>query len=785
LNLFRQNPVGATHVRQISILLVETNQKDVEAIQKCLENNGLIFKLDWVSDRNHFLRSLTQGKYDLVLAEYDLAEIQGLEVLNLIQQRLGRLPVIFVSHLEAVEVEVEALQRGATDFVLKQRLSKLPIAIDRAFAIQKDSFAYQQKQAEQQSLKADDLFDQAVVGIAYTDLQGNILRVNPKLCEMLGYSAAELHRKNFQHITHPDDVNPSPINDRRRCVVNGNPGFALQKRYLRHDGSYLWADLTVSMINNPVGKSYAIGFIEDISDRKEAEAKLQKSQQFLANILKSAFDGIMGFQSVRNAQGKIIDFEWISVNPAAAAIINRTPEQLLGKRLLAEMPGNATEGLFEQYVQVVETGKACENEFYYNHENIKAWFQNVAVKHDDGFVVTFRNITFQKEVEEELQKIKHDLERRIQRRTAELNIANRLLHDEVLERERIEEILVRSESHLRLALNAANMGTWEWDIMADRMSYSPQAEVILGLEPNSFAGTCADSLELIHPEDRDWVYKKKHEAIENGLPYYAEERIIKPDGAILWVAVQGDVVYGMTGEPVRMIGVIADITDRKQAEVEVLRALEKERELNELKSRFVSMVSHEFRNPLAVILSAAESLERYEAKLTPERKLKRLQNIKSSCDYMNSLLEDVLVLGRAESGMLVFNPRCVNLENFCHELIEIMKMSQMAGSDENSINNIELIYLAEYHEVYLDDKLLHHILLNLLSNAVKYSPGDKIEFSVDCGQDQVIFKVQDHGIGIPAADIPRLFEPFHRATNAKNIAGTGLTHIPRLRNRIR
>jgi PAS domain S-box-containing protein len=764
-------------VTQICILLVAANQEDVETIQQCLDNSELVFKLDWVSDRNHFLSALKHGKYDLILAEYNLAALKGVDTLHLVKQGLEQVPCIFVSDLEAEAVEVEALRAGAADFILKRRLARLPIAIDRALANQRNICVYKQSQGLHRATKADCIFDQAVVGIAYTDLQGNILRVNPKLCEILGYSAGELLKKNFKDITHPADVNFNTF-DANRCIGKVNSlgsGFTLQKRYLRRDGSELWASLTVSMISNELGESYAIGFVEDISDRKQAETKLQQSQRFLTNVLETAFDGIMAFRSIRNSQGQIVDFEWIEVNPAAASLTNRTPEQLLGKRLLEEMPGNEEEGLFDQYVRVVETGATFEHEFYYDHENIQAWFHNISVKQGDGFVVTFRNITSQKEMEEELRKIKDDLERRIQRRTAELNIANRLLHDEVVERERIEEILIQSESHLRLALNAANMGTWEWDVMNDQMSYSPQAEVILGLEPNSFAGSCLASLELIHPEDRDMAYKKKREAIETGIPYEVEERILKPDGTIRWIAVQGDVVFGSKGEPVRMIGVIADITDRKQAEVKVLRTLEKERELNELKSRFVNMVSHEFRNPLAVIFSAAETLERYADRLSADRRQKRIQNIKSSCDYMNSLLEDVLVIGRAESGMLMFEPKCINLETFCHDLIEMMRMAQMSGSAASSVNNIELIYLSEYEVAQLDAKLLHHILLNLLSNAVKYSPqGDKIEFRVDCAAEQVIFTIKDSGIGIPSSDIPRLFEPFHRAKNAKDIAGTGL-----------
>jgi PAS domain S-box-containing protein len=751
-------------VANINILLLETNPQDVKAIQQCLSRSRHKFKLDWVNNRQHFLNALKHSNYDLILAEYDLTEIKGIDLLSLTREHFVNLPFIFVSHLEDEEIEIAALQNGATDFVLKRRLSTLPIAIDRVLASRENAFRFQRHSALEEFAECQSLFNRTMVGIAYIDANGSILQANPRLCEMLGYSSTELLGNNFDDIAHTQDDGKSI------CVT------ATLKRLVRSDGTYVWANYSSYKLNSSNGESCEVIFLEDISGCKQVEVNLQRSQNFLTSIINSSLDGIMCFQAIRNQKGNIIDFEWMLVNPAAAKIVNRTPEQLIGKRLLEVMPGNKAEGLFDIYVQVVETGKPSENEFYYKYENIAGWFQNIAIKVDnDIFAVTFRDITSQKKTEMELQVIKGDLERRIHRRTAELNIANRLLHDEIIERARIEDALAQNESRLRLALAAAEMGTWEWDIIEDQMFYSAQAEAILGLEPGSFVGSCVASLELIHPEDRQIAYQKKHQSVANITPYKMEERIIRPDGTIRWVAIQGDLVLGVDGKPSRMHGVIADITDRKRAEAEVLQTLERERELNELKSRFVSMVSHEFRNPLAVILSAAETLEKYEAKLTPERKQRRLEHIKNSCEEMNSLLEDVLVLARAESGKLAFNPACLNLKKFCSELVDKIMMAHVQGSEQGNTSTIEFIYLAEYEDVHLDKRLLQHILANLLSNAIKYSPqGEKVEFTVESNLNQIIFTVRDYGIGIPKADLPRLFESFYRASNVKNITGTGL-----------
>ncbi len=133
--------------------------------------------------------------------------------------------------------------------------------------------------------------------------------------------------------------------------------------------------------------------------------------RYLSTILNSALSGIMGFRAVRNATGTIIDFEWTLVNPRAEEIVGRKAYDLIGKRLLEEMPGNAEDGLFDRYVRVVENGKSMAFEHYYAYEDVDNWFRIVAVKVDDGFVVTFLDITKRKIAEQELAAKHDELER--------------------------------------------------------------------------------------------------------------------------------------------------------------------------------------------------------------------------------------------------------------------------------------------------------------------------------------------------------------------------------------
>ena len=213
-----------------------------------------------------------------------------------------------------------------------------------------------------------------------------------------------------------------------------------------------------------------------------------------------------------------------------------------------------------------------------------------------------------------------------------------------------------------------------------------------------------------------------------------------------------------------------DITERKQAEAEIRKALAKERELNELKSRFVSMASHEFRTPLSTILSSSELLEYYSDNWPKEKKLAHLHRIQTAVKNMSQLLNDVLIIGKAEAGKLTFNPEPLDLCQFCHELVEDLSLNK-----EVENNKINFVISGGCKIAALDEKLLRHILTNLLSNAIKYSPsGSTVKFELVYQDDEAIFQIQDVGIGIPSADLVHLFESFHRATNVGNISGTGL-----------
>lgn len=211
------------------------------------------------------------------------------------------------------------------------------------------------------------------------------------------------------------------------------------------------------------------------------------------------------------------------------------------------------------------------------------------------------------------------------------------------------------------------------------------------------------------------------------------------------------------------------IREGKRTEHEMQLALKEERELNELKSRFVSMVSHELRTPLTVIRTSLELLERYHDVVKPAKKQEYFDRSQRAVQNMTQLLEDVLTVGKAEAGRLTFDPVQFDLQQFCGEIVKEMQMG--VGLHYGIVFNAQ----GDCTNVYADPNLLRSILTNLLSNSIKYSPiGSTVIFNLSCEASSAVFEIRDQGIGIPSDDQPRLFELFHRASNVSAIRGTGL-----------
>lgn len=267
--------------------------------------------------------------------------------------------------------------------------------------------------------------------------------------------------------------------------------------------------------------------------------------------------------------------------------------------------------------------------------------------------------------------------------------------------------------------------------------------------------------------DTTKVHEYRTRLLAEGFVRDYEMQIRPKDGNIRTVLLSSQIV-DIQGEPHSITSAI-DITLLREAETELQNALAKERELSQLKSDFVSLVSHEFRTPLEIIMSSVDNLQRYHDRLVAEKREQLLLSINKAVRRMANMMEEVLVLGRVESGKMDFKPEPFDLPACCQRLADEIQTTTGRRCP------IEVQANGTATTAYGDENLLRHILSNLLSNAVKYSAENRpVTLVIEKESANAVLRVMDRGAGIPTADQERLFQAFHRGSNVSQIPGTGL-----------
>lgn len=339
------------------------------------------------------------------------------------------------------------------------------------------------------------------------------------------------------------------------------------------------------------------------------------------------------------------------------------------------------------------------------------------------------------------------------------------LHAEISRRTEAERTLAESEAKYRRVVENANEGILV--TAGGHILYAnPHALVLTGLDEET--ARSKPFIEFIHPDDREMVLgnhlrRLRGEAVDNHYHF----RVIHANGDIRWLEISA-VVFEWLGAPATL-NFLTDVTLKRQVEQEIRTALERERELSELKSRFVAVASHEFRTPLAAILSSVELLDDYGDSLPAEERKEILGLIKTAVKRMNGMVEQVLVTSRLASRGFAFDPRPLPVPEL---LDHIVTEVDRANSRRRRIT-LECTGLDAMRHV--DERLLRHIMANLLGNAMKYSPPESpVQCTATARGERLELAIADQGIGVPQTDLPRLFESFHRGKNVGNIQGTGI-----------
>lgn len=490
--------------------------------------------------------------------------------------------------------------------------------------------------------------------------------------------------------------------------------------------------------------------------------KDKDKKDFLESVFETVVDGIV----LIDHSGIILD-----LNQSALNYFGYAESELLGLNVSVLMgaPHAANhDGYIKRYLETGESriiNKGREVEGRRKDGSTFPFWLGVSEFKFDGhtfFTGVIHDLTAQKAAEKQLKQYAIDLEREVKLRTKDLQAANIRLEREMHKKQLSDLALKESQKlYKKIAQNFPNGTINVFDRDLNYVFVEGKGLKDLGIQTEDLLGL--NFLGRIEPGVRETV-RSHFDIVFAGSPCTFE---LNAHNNIYLL--RAEPLFNIEGEIEQILVVETNITKRKQAEEDMAKALAKEIELNELKSRFVSMASHEFRTPLSAILSSATLLGKYTESDQQANRDKHINRIRSNVENLNMILEDFLSLEKLNEGKVDFRPHELPLREFMKDCIEetegILKKGQ----------HIELRNKAGEITIYTDRYILKNILVNLISNASKYSSeGQPIEMEVELTGRFVHIALRDHGIGIPAKDMNNLFGRFFRASNAGNIQGTGL-----------
>ncbi len=546
---------------------------------------------------------------------------------------------------------------------------------------------------------------------------------NRQAVEILRMSAPELLEQEFLAHVHPQD-RTLVLECRARRLAGQEAPTRHEVRWLHQDGSVCWLDLGFSVVPWD-GEAAIITFFVDVTERHTITEALHRSEERYRHVVEHSGEGMLVVQ----------DGRFVFVNGRAAELVQMDIQDMMREGYLHRIHPD-DRALVDERRRRRLVGEEVPNRYEIRivwPDGQVRWLDiGVTVVPWDGAPAT---LTFFSDVTE------------------------RRLADEALRRSWAEREAILNNTLVGMALTVERKIQWANRRFGDMLGYT--VADLLG----------HDGRRLYQDEGR-WAAqgREQYAALRERGTYSDERQLRRSDGTFLWVQLDGQCVQSHAPDA-GVIWTLLDITARIQAETQMRLALAQQRELNELRARFVAMTSHEFRTPLATILSSAELLRFYGERLPQQERFEVLRTIEDGVHRMAHMLDRVLLLGRAEAKMLEFRPAPTDLHGLCQALVEELQ-PQLLGT--------RCTMDAQWEDLptraAVDEKLLRHIFSNLLSNAVKYSPGGGVvRFRAQMqAPHTLVFTVSDQGIGIPPHELPHLFQSFHRASNVGAIMGTGL-----------
>ena len=582
------------------------------------------------------------------------------------------------------------------------------------------------------------LFDQSPVGIAVSNLQGQITRVNTSLRSILGYSQAELREQSIYDLLVDPRAAADPwletLQESTLSMTKREVTLRAAKPHQR-----VWATITSALILDTFGRpAEVIHLIEDISLRKQAEAKLTRYAQEVEDLYNNA---PCGYHSL-DAQGR-----FVRINATELSWLGYQRHEVIGRSFNDFISPDSQRLFAKSYPCFQQTGWVKNLDFELRTKDgtlFPVLLSSVAVQDDHGNYLYSRTTTF-----------------------------------DMRDRKQVELALQESEEKFRqLAENIAGV-FWMRDLVGTMLYISPAYETLWQRSLADLWVNPVSWLASIHADDRDRMLA----IVKENLTFDEEYRIILPDGRLRWIHDRGFEVRNAQGQVYRLAGIAEDVTAQKEAAQQLQSANEQlilsNAELaraTRLKDEFLANMSHELRTPLNAILGMTEGLQEHVFGPTTPEQNRSIATIERSGRHLLALINDILDLAKIESGKLVLQRAPVSASYLCDSSLTFVR--QQAIQKE-----IRLATQMPPHlpDLVVDELRIRQVLINLLNNAVKFTPnGGQVTLTVQTHQDEggpwMTFAIADSGIGIAPESIGQLFKPFTQIDSSltRQHAGTGL-----------
>ncbi len=627
-------------------------------------------------------------------------------------------------------MELFGKKKDITTFPVE--ISLVPIDKEGQLVVASIRDVTEQKNAKDQLLESEErfrkIFEDGPIGISVIDKDAKPVRVNEELSKILGYTKDELMELTYRDITHPDDIEKTRIKVEQ--LLSGKiPNYTLEKRFIRKDKKVIWVNISATVIRDKKENvMYGIGLVEDITVRKKVQEELKRSRDEMSLMLNTL---------------SLVSYKCTATPNYSSIYISENTKELTGYTVKAffssptfwsdHLHPDDKKRVLDTHHGIQKSGQIKLEYRWRIKDGSYKWFYDnmILVKNDNGeadyIVGMWLDITDQKKAQRAIEK---------------------------------------NEALLSEAQQISHLGNWDWDIITGELKWSDEIYRIFGLEINEFGASYEAFLNTIHPDDREMVIKAVNEAVNNGMPYSVDHRIITPSGKVKYVHEQGRVYYNKSGKAVRMIGTVQDITRRKDAEQQLV---DKQKELSERNfelDQIVHKTSHDLRAPLSSILGLINVIE---LEKDPDYNY-YLGLIKSRINKLDGFVKSMLNYTMASRTKTNWEPLdfdviindCIKDLEFIPDYEKIDVKTTISG-DAN--------FVSDYLRLQL-------IFNNIITNAFKFmNPNVEqsyLKIKIDIAEKWAKINFKDNGVGVDKKYLDNVFDMFFRASYKSNSSGLGL-----------